>query len=714
MTDVTFDVEGMTCASCAARIERVLGKQDGVEAAVVNLAGHEARVQVADGVDVDSLAAAVGKIGYALERRADAEPRRDIRALYTEEQSRQLRLFVISAALTLPLLVLAMGGFEQAWSRWAQLALATPVVFYAGWQFHHAAAVRLRGATTNMDTLVSLGTLAAYGYSVWALAASEPVFFETAAAIITFILLGRFFEARAKQSASASISRLLELGAKEATVERNGETLTIPADAVTRGDVMRVRPGEKIPTDGVIISGQSAIDESMLTGESVPVDRQAGDSVYGATVNQHGLLRVEATGVGQDTALARIVRLVEDAQATKAPIQALADRISAVFVPIVLGIAVLTFVGWLASGAAAATALRNAVSVLIIACPCALGLATPTAILVGSGRGARLGVIFKAADVFERLEQVDVVAFDKTGTLTTGTMHLAHVEADEPNDFLRRVGALEAATGHPIGRAVAEGVEARGVTLPDADDVEIIAGRGAVGTVEGVQVIVGKPKLAADHGIHVSNAHTDLVSAWERDALTAFVAGWDGTSRGALAVGDEIRATSRPAVQALRNSGTDVAMITGDNARTAEAIARQVGITTIESDVLPEEKAAAVQRWQAEGKTVAFVGDGVNDAPALAIADLGMAVGTGADVAIETGDVTLMTGDPALAKTAIDLAARTLSTIRQNLGWAFVYNIIAIPVAAAGLLNPMIASAAMAMSSVSVVANSLRTRRFRP
>jgi heavy metal translocating P-type ATPase len=704
----------MTCASCAVRIERVLGKQEGVDEAIVNLAAHEARVAIDDSVDVTALESAVAKIGYSLAERSDVEPPRDIQAMYSDEQRHQFRMFIIAAGLTVPVLVLAMGGFEASWSRWAQLVLTVPVIFYTGLQFHRAAAIRLRGRTANMDTLVSLGTLAAFFYSVWALMAGQPVFFETAAAIITFILLGRYFEARSKQSASQAISRLLELGARDARVERDGETITVPVEELRRGDVMIVRPGEKIPTDGVILEGQSAVDESMLTGESIPVDRRVGDEVIGATVNQHGVLRVRATGVGGDTALARIVHMVEEAQATKAPIQALADRVSGVFVPVVLAISLATFIWWLVVGDDAAAALRNAVAVMIIACPCALGLATPTAILVGSGRGAQLGVVFKSADVFERLEKVDVVAFDKTGTLTTGVMRLAQVEADDSTEFLRKVASVEVATGHPIGRAVAEGTEARGIELVDARDVEIVAGKGARGTVEGAEVIVGKPKLAADHGLMVLDAHADAVQAWEAEALTAFVAGWDGQTRGALAVGDTIRPTAPATVAGLQDRGVTVAMITGDNQRTAEAIARELGIDEIKADVLPGEKADVVRGWQSQGHQVAFVGDGVNDAPALATADLGMAVGTGSDVAIEAGDVTLMSGDPALARTAIDLAARTLRTIRQNLGWAFVYNVTALPLAAAGALNPMIASAAMAMSSVSVVLNSLRVRRFKP
>ena len=476
---------------------------------------------------------------------------------------------------------------------------------------------------------------------------------------------------------------------------------------------MIVLPGEKIPTDGVVVAGESSVDESMLTGESHPVPRFPGDEVFGATVNQEGRLEVEVTNVGPNTALNRIVKLVEDAQASKAPVQRLADKISGVFVPVVIAIAVLVFIGWMIGSGEVATALRNGVAVLIIACPCALGLATPTAIMVGSGRGAELGVLFKNAEVFERARSIDTVLFDKTGTLTRGAMTLSDVVASgNETEFLYRVGSLEAASGHPIGKAVALGAEERGVELGEPETVSAIAGSGVIGNIDGTQVIIGKPKLIAEHGLLIPTHLEDAMNALERQGKTAFLAGWDGETRGVLAVADTVRETSARAISQLSAEGAAAMMITGDNSITAEAIGHQVGITDIVAEVLPGDKAAEVVALQRSGRTVAFVGDGINDAPALTAADLGMAVGSGTDVAIEAGGIVLVSGDPRLAVTALRLAKATFRTIRQNLGWAFGYNTAAIPLAAAGLLNPMIAAAAMAFSSVSVVTNSLRLRRF--
>ncbi len=710
--ELTFDVEGMTCASCATRVERVLGRQDGVASAVVNLAMQEARVAVDETVDPAALEAAVGKIGYTL-RPAEAKARPDIAARFDEERRYQLRNFVAAALLTLPVTLLAMLGPEERWNGLVQWALITPVEFVFGWQFHRAALQRARSFAANMDTLVSIGTLAAYGYSVWAVAAGEPVFFDTAGVIVTLILLGRYFEARAKGRASQAITKLLGLGAKQARVVRDGREVMVPVEELVAGDELVVKPGEKVPVDGVIRDGGSSLDESMLTGESMPVDKGPGDDVFGATINQQGRLLVEATRVGDETALAQIVRLVEDAQASKAPVQRLADRVSGVFVPVVVAIAVLTFAGWLVFAGDVADALRASVAVLIIACPCALGLATPTAIMVGSGRGAELGVVFKGAEVFERSRRIDVVLFDKTGTLTEGRMRLVEVVADDEHRLLELAGAAEAASEHPIGRAVALGAEERGVTLPPVDDFENYAGRGVRGNVAGVEVVVGKPKLLADLGLAIADRWLDEVERLERDGRTTFVAGWEGDARGVLAVADEVRPSAAAAVAALGELGVRAAMITGDNQRTAEAIAARVGIADIAAEVLPADKADEVRRYQDRGLEVAFVGDGINDAPALTQADLGMAVGTGTDVAIEAGDVILMAGDPALAVTTLALARATFRTIRQNLFWAFAYNVAAIPLAAAGLLNPMVAAAAMAFSSVSVVANSLRLRAFR-
>ncbi len=710
---VTFDVEGMTCASCALRIERVLGKQDGVDEAVVNFAGQEARVTVGPDANLPELAAAVAKLGYKVTEVKEGDERESPAERYSREVIYQRRNVLLAALFTIPLMALSMLGNDSTTLRVIQGVLAAPVVFVFGAQFHRIAWKRLRTFDATMDTLISVGTLAAFGYSIWALFTEEPIFFETSAMIVTLILLGRFFEARAKGQASQAVTKLLELSAREARVIRdNTEVMIDPLD-LRVGETMVVFPGEKIPTDGVIVAGASSIDESMLTGESLPVDRQVGDDVFGATVNQQGRLEVEVRQIGPNTALAQIVRLVEDAQATKAPVQHLADKIAGVLVPIVITIATAVFIGWLIGTGEVSTALGNAVAVLIIACPCALGLATPTAIMVGSGRGAEMGVLFKDAEVFERARDVNTVMFDKTGTLTRGAMTLSDVTTtgDEAT-FLYRVGTIEAASGHPIGKAVALGAEERGVTLGDPSTVEAIAGSGVVGTLDGVQIIVGKPKLMADQGLLIPGSLEDKLTQLENLGQTAFLAGWEGEVRGVVAVADTIRPSATAAVAALAEMGASTTMITGDNRRTAEAIGAEVGISDIIAEVLPGDKADEVGRLQARGEIVAFVGDGINDAPALTKADLGMAVGSGTDVAIEAGDIVLVSGDPILAATALRLAKATFRTIRQNLGWAFGYNVAAIPLAAAGLLNPMIAAGAMAFSSVSVVTNSLRLRRF--
>ena len=713
--ELVFEVDGMTCASCAVRVERVLTKQDSVEGAVVNFAGGEAHVRIQPGVDPTPLYEAVRKIGYDLSLVEEDTERQSQVEKYTEEQRRQWRNFLMAALFTLPVMLLAMVGPDTTWSRALQWALVTPVEFIFGAQFHRAAAKRLSSFTANMDTLVSIGTLAAYGFSVWAFFADTPVFFETAGAIISFILLGRYFEARAKGNASAAITKLLELGAKDAVVLREGTEVRIPIEEVKRGDLLVVRPGEKIPSDGVITEGASSLDESMLTGESVPVDKTVGDDVFGATLNQQGRLVVEVDKVGNQTALHQIVKLVEEAQASKAPIQKLADQISGVFVPVVIVIALVTFFGWWATSGDVASAVRNAVAVLIIACPCALGLATPTAIMVGSGRGAELGVIFKGAEIFERSRGIDAVVFDKTGTLTRGVMTLAVVvtSADvEETRFLHVVASLESASEHPVARAVALGAEERDLELMTPTEFLNTPGRGVRGRVDGLLVTAGTSKFLADEGLLIPTEMTEALDRLEGEGHTAFLAGWDGEVRGVLAVADVLRSTARLAVEQLHEMGVQVAMITGDNHRTAAAIAGRVGIDQVLAEVLPGDKAAEVARLKAEGIRVAFAGDGINDAPALTQADLGMAIGTGTDIAIEAGDVILMSGDPLLVKTALRLARATFRTIKQNLFWAFFYNVAMIPLAAAGLLNPMFAAAAMATSSVSVVTNSLRLRRF--
>ncbi|MGQ0848128.1 MAG: heavy metal translocating P-type ATPase [Actinomycetota bacterium] len=714
--EARFDVSGMSCASCALRIERVLSRQPGVSEASVNFAGAEARVMFDQAqINSEALQQAVRKIGYEIsEITPDLdEDRQPVAARYAEEARSQRRNVIGAALLTIPVAVLAMTGVDTTWSRIVQWMLTTPVLFVFGWQFHRTAVIRARSFDASMDTLVSLGTVAAYLFSVWSLFQGDHLYFETAAIITTFILLGRYFEAVAKGRASGAIARLLELGAKEARVLQDGRELMIPVGQVARGDLLVVKPGEKIPVDGEIAEGRSSVDESMLTGESVPVDHDPGDMVFGATVNQQGRLVVRATRVGGETALAQIVRMVEEAQASKAPVQRLADRVARLFVPIVMIIALGTFAVWILGGSELAPAVTAAVAVLIIACPCALGLATPIGIMVGSGRGAEIGVFFKRAETFERSRQVDVVVFDKTGTLTEGLMALADVVTGEDESrFLYLTASVEAASSHPIGKAVALGAEEREIELGTVADFENFAGLGVGGTVDGIQVMVGKAKLVADAGLIIPERYSEAMERIEGEAKTTFLAGWDGEVRGVISVADSLKPTAASAVSELRRIGVEVAMLTGDNQRTAEAIADRVGISRVLAEVMPEHKVEEVRRLQAEGLVVAFVGDGVNDAPALTQADLGIAVGTGTDVAIEAGDVVLMSGDPALVVRAMQLARHTFRTIVENLFWAFFYNIAAIPLAALGMLNPMIAAGAMALSSVSVVANSLRLRRF--
>ncbi len=711
---IVFDVEGMTCASCALRIERILSRQDGVETAAVSFAGQEARVKVLDGTDVSGLEAAVAKLGYSAQAVVEGQAREGIVERYDAETRFQRRTAALAALFTIPAFILSMFGPDADWATAVVWGLITPVEFVFGWQFHRNAAIRLRSFSANMDTLVSMGTLAAYGYSIWAFFTDRPVFFETAGWIITFILLGRFFEARAKGRASQAIARLVDLGAKDARILRDGDEVTIPISEVMPGDIMVVRPGERVPTDGEIVQGTSSFDESMLTGESLPVDRGPEDEVFGATINQHGIIQVRATRVGRQTALAQIVRLVEDAQATKAPIQTLADRIASVFVPVVIAIAAATLVLWLVISGDVTDATRAAVAVLIIACPCALGLATPTAILVGSGRGAEAGILFRNAEIFERARTVDTVVFDKTGTLTRGAMTLTGLAAtDDEERALYLVGSVEAASEHPVGKAVALGAEERGIELGAVDEFRAVPGRGVQGTVDGIDLTVGTALFIAEAGFEIPESLAAAKGRMSASGHTSFLAAWDGDVKAALGVADTVRPSAQAAVAGLRDRNLGVVMITGDDDRTAGAIAGELGIDRVLAEVLPGDKADEVSRLQGEDRVVAFVGDGVNDAPALIRADIGMSVGTGTDVAIEAGDVVLMSGDPMLAGTALRLADATVRTIRQNLFWAFAYNTAAIPLAAAGILHPMIAAAAMALSSVSVVTNSLRLRRFR-
>ncbi|MFJ8700310.1 heavy metal translocating P-type ATPase [Streptomyces ardesiacus] len=740
LAEVELLIGGMTCASCAARVEKKLNRMDGVTA-TVNYATEKARISHPATTEVADLIATVVKTGYTAEEPAPPPEPADGPATARghdgngadddPELSALRRRLTVSVLLAAPVVLLAMVPALQFdnW-QWLSLTLAAPVVVWGGLPFHRAAWTGVRHGAATMDTLVSLGTLAAFGWSLWALFfgdagmpgmrhgfdltvsradGASAIYLEAAAGVTAFLLLGRWLEARAKRRAGAALRALMELGAKDVAVLRDGGEVRIPVARLAVGDRFVVRPGEKIATDGTVTEGASAVDTSLLTGESVPVDVAVGDAVTGATVNAGGRLVVEATRVGADTRLARMAKLVEDAQSGKARVQRLADRISGVFVPVVLLIAVATFGGWLGATGDTVAAFTAAVAVLIIACPCALGLATPTALLVGTGRGAQLGILIKGPEVLESTRRVDTVVLDKTGTVTTGRMTLHEVYAAEGTDeeeLLRLAGAVEHASEHPVARAVAAGAEERLGALPGVEDFENVPGRGVRARVAGREVAVGRlyDGLPPD----VAAARDEA----ERRGRTAVVVGWDGEARGVVAVADAVKETSAEAVTRLRRLGLTPVLLTGDNRRVAESVAAAVGIDEVIAEVLPEEKAAVVERLRAEGRTVAMVGDGVNDAAALATADLGLALGTGTDAAIEAGDLTLVRGDLRVAADAIRLSRRTLSTIKGNLVWAFGYNVAALPLAAAGLLNPMIAGAAMAFSSVFVVTNSLRLRAF--
>ncbi|QGN45681.1 heavy metal translocating P-type ATPase [Micromonospora sp. WMMC415] len=735
---IELAIGGMTCASCAARIEKKLNRMPGVTA-TVNYATEKATVAYADDVTPGDLIATVEKTGYTAVvppppvqagGEPAAEPVDELRGLRT-------RLWA-SIVLTVPVIVLAMvPAWQFTYWQWLSLTLAAPVVVWGGLPFHRAAWVNLRHGAATMDTLVSLGTLAAFGWSVWALflgTAGTPgmthpfsfdivrgdgagnIYLEAAAGVTTFILAGRYFEARSKRTAGAALRALLELGAKDVAVLRDGVETRIPVDQLAVGDRFVVRPGEKVATDGVVDEGTSAVDASMLTGESVPVEVAPGDTVVGATVNAGGRLVVRATRVGGDTQLAQMARLVEAAQTGKAAVQRLADRISGVFVPIVIALAAGTLGWWLGSGAGPTAAFTAAVAVLIIACPCALGLATPTALLVGTGRGAQLGILIKGPEVLESTRRVDTVVLDKTGTVTTGRMALVDVlpaTGEDRAEVLRIAGALEAASEHPIARAVAAGAAEAGGLSPVTGFANL-EGLGVSGSVEGREVLVGRPRLLRERGVDVTGEVSAAVTTAEAAGRTAVLVGWDGRARGVLAVADVAKPTSASAVARLRDLGLSPVLLTGDNETVARAVATEVGIAEVIAEVLPAEKVDVVRRLQGEGRVVAMVGDGINDAAALAQADLGLAMGTGTDVAIEASDLTLVRGDLTAAVDAIRLSRRTLAIIKGNLFWAFAYNVAALPLAAAGLLNPMIAGAAMAFSSVFVVANSLRLRGFRP
>ncbi|MEU2114881.1 heavy metal translocating P-type ATPase [Streptomyces sp. NPDC016459] len=729
VTELT--IGGMTCASCAARVEKKLNRMDGVTA-TVNYATERARVEHAPDVGVDALIATVVKTGYTAEE--PLPPAVEEEVPEDPELASLRQRLTVTALLAAPVVLLAMVPALQFdnW-QWLSLTLAAPAVVWGGLPFHRAAATNLRHGAATMDTLVSVGTLAAFGWSLWALFLGDAgmpgmrhgfdltvdrsdgtsaIYLEVAAGVVTFILLGRYLEARAKRKAGAALRALMDLGAKDVAVLRGTTEVRIPVTALRAGDLFVVRPGEKIATDGTVTEGASAVDASLLTGESLPLDVTEGGTVTGGCVNVSGRLVVRATRVGADTRLARMTKLVEDAQNGKAEVQRLADRISAVFVPVVLLIALGTLVTWLLVTDDPTASFTAAVAVLIIACPCALGLATPTALLVGTGRGAQLGILIKGPEVLESTRRVDTVVLDKTGTVTTGRMRLAGVrvyggrygtDGTDEVRLLRLAGALEHSSEHPVARAVAAGAAERCGELPVPKTFENVPGLGVRGSVDGHLVLVGRAALLAAEGVEVP--------AGTPEPGAVHVA-WDGVARGTLTVADTVKDTSAEAVARLRGLGLRPVLLTGDHRAVAEAVAAEVGIDEVIAEVLPEEKAEVVRRLQAEGRTVAMVGDGVNDAAALATADLGLAMGTGTDAAIEASDLTLVRGDLRVAADAIRLSRRTLATIRGNLGWAFGYNVAALPLAAAGLLNPMIAGLAMALSSVFVVSNSLRLRRF--
>ncbi|NRQ31612.1 copper-translocating P-type ATPase [Nonomuraea sp. NN258] len=727
---VELSIGGMTCASCANRIERRLNKLDGVTA-TVNYATEKAKVTFPEGVDPQTLIGEVEKAGYTAALPAPPTAKAGEEQEPADELAPLRQRLITAVTLSVPVIAMAMIPPLQFTNwQWLSLVLAAPVVVYAGWPFHKAAWTNLRHGAATMDTLISLGTIAALGWSLWALffgTAGTPgmthpfaftiertdgsgnIYLEAAAGVTAFILAGRYFESRSKRRAGAALRALLELGAKDVEL---ADGRRIPVEQLKTGDRFVVRPGEKIATDGVIEEGASAVDASMLTGESVPVEVRPGDAVTGATVNAGGRLVVRATRVGADTQLAQMAKLVEAAQTGKAQVQRLADRVSGIFVPIVIALALGTLGFWLGTGDGVGAAFTAAVAVLIIACPCALGLATPTALLVGTGRGAQLGILIKGPEVLESTRRIDTIVLDKTGTVTEGRMTLVGVhlaEGESREEVLRLAGAIEHASEHPIAQAIAKAAQSD-ATVEDFANVE---GLGVQGIVDGHAMLVGRPRLLAEWSQHLTSELERALHAAQAAGRTAVAVGWDGQARAVLVVADVVKPTSKEAIAQLRALGLTPVLLTGDNEQVAETVAAEVGIDEVIAEVLPADKVDVVKRLQAEGKVVAMVGDGANDAAALAQADLGLAMGTGTDAAIEASDLTLVRGDLRVAADAIRLSRRTLGTIKGNLFWAFAYNVAALPLAALGLLNPMIAGAAMAFSSVFVVSNSLRLRAFK-
>lgn len=728
----TLQITGMTCAACAARIEKGLNRLPGVEQANVNLALETAQVRYEPGtVSIEQIINKVSQLGYGAVLKPSEKESGELRAREIRKQRNKL---IVSAVLAFPLLWAMAGHFSfTSWiwtpelfmNPWFQLALATPVQFIIGWGFYVGAFKALRSRSANMDVLVALGTSAAYFYSLYLSLDSlsmphghtPQLFYETSSILITLILLGKWFEALAKGRSSQAIKTLMGLQAKTALVLKDGVETVVPIEGVVPGDVLIVKPGEKIPVDGVVIGGVSSVDESMLTGESIPVEKKEGDTVIGATVNKHGVLRVQAAKVGSETALAQIIRVVEEAQGSKAPIQRVADVISGIFVPIVVGIAVVTFLVWFffVAPGSFAEALEKAIAVLVIACPCALGLATPTSIMAGSGRAAEYGILFKGGEHLEAAQGLQAIVLDKTGTITRGQPELREVVPAEGWDeaaLLRLVGAAERGSEHPLADALVAGARARALELPEATAFEAVPGHGITAVVEDRRVLAGTRRLMAREGVDVAAAEAGM-AALEAAGQTVLLVAVDGVYAGMVAVSDTVKETSKAAVARLKEMGLHVVMITGDNVRTAQAIAAEVGIDEVLAEVLPEGKAAEVKKLQARGLKTAMVGDGINDAPALAVADVGIAIGTGTDVAMEAADVTLMRGDLEGVPDAIAMSKRTMGNIKQNLFWALAYNSIGIPVAAAGFLAPWLAGAAMALSSVSVVLNALRLQRVK-